>query len=112
SIVVNVYGKRRREAVPVGELSLPSESGGHDVLNAVLVGCGAMSRGWLDALTSQPELRERVALVGLVDLDRSAAERRKSEFGLDAAQTGSDLDAMLAATRPDLLFDVALPASR
>jgi predicted dehydrogenase len=80
------------------------------VLNAVLVGCGAMSKGWLEALTDKP-LRERVKVVGLVDLDRNAAERRKTEFSLDAL-TGTDLDAVLAATNPDLLFDVAVPADR
>jgi predicted dehydrogenase len=70
-----------------------------------------MSKGWLEALTDKP-LRERVKVVGLVDLDRNAAERRKTEFSLSDAQIGSDLDAMLAATTPDLLFDVAVPADR
>ena len=82
------------------------------MLNAVLVGCGAMSKGWLDALTGQPSLRERVTITGLADLDRSAAERRKAEFSLSDAQVGTDLDAMLTATKPDLVFDVALPSTR
>ncbi|MEO7223373.1 MAG: Gfo/Idh/MocA family oxidoreductase, partial [Devosia sp.] len=82
------------------------------MLNAVLVGCGAMSKGWLEALTEEPSLRERVAIVGLVDIDRSAAERRRAEFSLTGAQTGSDLKVMLTATKPDLLFDVAVPATR
>jgi predicted dehydrogenase len=71
-----------------------------------------MSKGWLEALTTDPHLRDRVAIVGLVDLDRSAAQRRKAEFALDHAQVGTDLEAMLAATKPDLLFDVAVPADR
>jgi predicted dehydrogenase len=70
-----------------------------------------MSKGWLEALTDKP-LRERVKVVGLVDLDLTAAERRKTEFSLADAQIGTDLDAMLAATKPDLLFDVAVPADR
>jgi predicted dehydrogenase len=70
-----------------------------------------MSKGWLEALTDKP-LRESVKVVGLVDLDRAAAERRKTEFSLADAQIGTDLDAMLAATKPDLLFDVAVPADR
>jgi predicted dehydrogenase len=82
------------------------------VLNAVLVGCGAMSKGWLEALTGQPSLRDRVAIAGLVDIDRSAAQRRRSEFSLAGAEVGTDLEAMLAATRPDLLFDVAVPDTR
>ncbi len=82
------------------------------MLNAVLVGCGAMSKGWLEALTEQPSLRDRVAIAGLVDIDQGAAERRRAEFSLSDAEVGTDLEAMLAATKPDLLFDVAVPASR
>jgi predicted dehydrogenase len=70
-----------------------------------------MAKGWLKALADAPELKGRVEVVGLVDLDRAAAERLKSEFGL-SAQTGTDLDAMLTATRPDLLFDVVVPSAR
>lgn len=71
-----------------------------------------MSKGWLEALTAQPSLRERVRITGLVDLDRSAAERRKAEFALTDAAIGTDLEAMLTAAKPDLLFDVALPSTR
>jgi predicted dehydrogenase len=52
-----------------------------------------------------------VEVVGLVDIDRAAAERLKAEFSL-AAQTGTDLDAMLTATKPELLFDVVVPSAR
>ena len=91
-----------------------AERAGEDyaVLKAVLVGCGAMSKGWLEALTGLPHLRERVAIVGLVDLDRSAAERRQAEFSLTDARTGTDLNAMLADVKPDLLFDIAVPSDR
>jgi predicted dehydrogenase len=82
------------------------------VLNAVLVGCGAMSKGWLEALTGQPSLRDRVAIAGLVDIDQSAAERRRAEFLLPGAEVGTDLEAMLARTNADLVFDVALPQTR
>lgn len=82
------------------------------MLNAVLVGCGAMSKGWLEALTGQPSLRDRVAIAGLVDIDLGAAERRRAEFSLPDAEVGTDLEAMLAATKPDLLFDIALPSTR
>ena len=81
-------------------------------MNAVLVGCGAMSKGWLEALTGQPSLRDRVAIAGLVDIDQSAAERRRSEFLLSGAEVGTDLEAMLARTKPDVVFDVALPSTR
>ncbi|RYE11000.1 MAG: Gfo/Idh/MocA family oxidoreductase [Hyphomicrobiales bacterium] len=71
-----------------------------------------MSKGWLDALTGHPLLRGRVAVIGLVDIDLSAAERRRADYALNDAGTGSDLDAMLTKTRPDLVFDIALPSTR
>jgi len=79
---------------------------------AVLVGCGAMAKGWLKALAETPELEGRVMLVGLVDIDLAAAEKLKAEFGLAAAATGTSLDAMLTATKADLVFDVVIPAAR
>jgi predicted dehydrogenase len=70
-----------------------------------------MAKGWLKALAEAPELKGRVEMVGLVDIDRAAADRLKAEFGLTAA-TSTDLDAMLATTKPDLLFDVVIPSAR
>ena len=81
------------------------------MFSAVLAGCGSMAKGWLKALAEAPELKGRVEVVGLVDIDRAAAERLKAEFSL-AAQTGTDLDAMLTATKPELLFDVVVPSAR
>lgn len=82
------------------------------MFRAVLVGCGSMAKGWLRALSEAPELRDRVQVVGLVDLDLAAAERLRQEFNLDTAATGTDLDRMLGATKPDLLFDVVVPQAR
>ena len=79
---------------------------------AVLAGCGAMSKGWLAALADHPLLQGRVRLVGLVDLDRATAEARAQEFGLSDVLIGTDLDAVLTQTQPDLLFDVVIPAAR
>lgn len=69
-----------------------------------------MSKGWLEAVAS-PDLRDRVTIVGLCDVDLAAAERRRDEFGL-TAQVSTDLEALLTATRPDLVFDVVVPAAR
>jgi predicted dehydrogenase len=77
---------------------------------AVLAGCGAMSRGWLEALTASP-LKDRVTVVGLVDVDRAAAERRNAEFDLQA-DVDTDLAGLLDRTRPDMLFDVVPPGVR
>lgn len=78
----------------------------------VLCGCGAMAKGWLKALRDTPALRQGVSVVGLVDLDRAAADALAAEFGLEDAATGTDLDAMLSATRPDILFDIVVPEAR
>jgi predicted dehydrogenase len=82
------------------------------VFRAVLTGCGSMAKGWLRALAEAPELKGRVEIVGFVDIDIAAAERLRNEFGPPGAVTGSDLDAMLSATTPDLLFDVVVPSAR
>lgn len=79
---------------------------------AVLAGCGAMSKGWLNALTEHPLLKGRVRVVGLVDLDRATAEARAAEFSLSNVVIGTDLDAVLTQTKPDLLFDVVVPNAR
>lgn len=71
-----------------------------------------MSKGWLSAVSEHPLLKGRVEVVGLVDLDRTTAEARAAEFGLEHAVIGTDLDAVLSQTRPDLLFDVVIPAAR
>ncbi|PYE43061.1 putative dehydrogenase [Rhizobium sp. PP-F2F-G20b] len=79
---------------------------------AVLCGCGAMAKGWLRALAGDPLLKSRVEIVGLVDLDRATAEALAQEFGLTDAAIGTDLPAMLETTRPQLVFDVVIPAAR
>lgn len=76
-----------------------------DKLKVVLVGCGGMSRAWLKTAT---EL-EGVEIAGLVDIVEDAAKARRDEFGIAGAQTGSDLEAMLKAVKPDIVFDVTIP---
>jgi predicted dehydrogenase len=70
-----------------------------------------MAATWVQAL-QEPALRGRIELVGLVDIDLSAAERLRDEFGLTGATAGNDLDAMLSDMRPELVFDVAVPSAR
>ena len=82
------------------------------VYRAVLAGCGSMAKGWLKALNDAPELKGRVQVVGLVDLNLTAAEALRQEFGLTTAATGTDLERMLSVTKPDLLFDVVVPSAR
>jgi predicted dehydrogenase len=53
-----------------------------------------------------------VRLVGLADLHRSSAERRKAEYQLDDAQTGDDVPSMLKELGPDVVFDCTVPEAR
>ena len=78
------------------------------MLTVVLVGCGAMSRAWLEAVRKLESLR----LVGLVDIDVIRAEGRARDYGLTGAAVGPDLAAILSATKPDIVFDVAVPQAR
>ena len=71
-----------------------------------------MARGWVKALTEQPALMGRVNLVGLVDVHLPAAQGLRDAFALTGVTLGTDLAAVLAATKPDLLFDVVIPAAR
>ncbi|RJT41798.1 gfo/Idh/MocA family oxidoreductase [Mesorhizobium waimense] len=78
------------------------------MMNVVLVGCGAMSKHWLDAVRQIDGL----AIVGLVDLDAKRAKARAHEYELTSAVIGTSLDAVLDRTKPDAVFDVVVPAAR
>jgi predicted dehydrogenase len=70
-----------------------------------------MGARWAAALAASP-LRERVSLVGLVDIDLGTAERVRQDVGLTDAAVSTSLADILAQTRPDIVFDVALPSTR
>ncbi|HTH99618.1 MAG TPA: Gfo/Idh/MocA family oxidoreductase [Acidisoma sp.] len=76
-------------------------------LRAVLAGCGAMSAGWIDAAKQLPDL----SIDGFVDLDPARAEAAAARWGRPA-RIGADAAVMIDALRPDILFDVAVPAAR
>ncbi len=77
-------------------------------LRASLIGCGAMSRAWLEAAAGVGGLE----IVGLADLDPARARARAAEFGLNDAFVASDIETLLAKTQPDILFDVVVPTAR
>ena len=77
-------------------------------LRVVAAGCGRMSTNFLKAALETGE----VEIVGLVDPEPGRAEERRTELGLDAANVGPDLRAMLGTTRPDAVFDIVVPAVR
>ena len=74
-------------------------------ISAVLAGCGGISRAWLDAIRGIPDVR----MVGFVDIREEAARARAEEFGWHDAVVADDLQAVLAATRPDVVFDCTVP---
>lgn len=78
------------------------------MLRAVLVGCGLMSRAWLEAVREV----EGLEIVGLVDIDVARANSRAAEFGLGAVVVGADAASVIDETRPDIVFDVVVPDAR
>jgi predicted dehydrogenase len=76
-----------------------------NTLKAVLVGCGGISRTWLRGI----QTLEGLEIVALVDLVEDAARQRADEFGLAQARIGTNLDAILRATQPDIVFNCTVP---
>ena len=70
----------------------------------VLAGCGGVCGSWMT-----PAVRERIELVGLVDLLPAAAEQRRADFNAPDALCGTELKAMLRAVDPDVVFDCTVP---
>jgi predicted dehydrogenase len=77
-------------------------------LKAAIVGCGAMSRAWLQAAAKIPDLR----IVGLADLNVDRAKGRVAEFSLEDVVVASDVHALIARTNADVLFDIVVPSAR
>jgi predicted dehydrogenase len=76
-----------------------------DQLKAILVGCGSITKMWLDALRDIPQ----VHLVGLIDVREDAARARAEEYGLSSAFVGTEIEAALRRLRPDIVFDCTVP---
>src|SRR5689334_15955337 len=72
---------------------------------ALLVGAGAMGRGWGRTLRDTPD----VTLAGWVDTRPGIAAEAAAEVGLTPAYLGPDLDAAIAESHPDFVLDVTPP---
>ena len=70
----------------------------------LLVGCGGISRLWLEPLKTLSHAK----LVGLVDVVEANARVRAEEFKFDVP-VGTNLDTMLTQTQPDIVFDCTIP---
>lgn len=77
-------------------------------MRAALIGCGEMSRAWLAAAAKLDDIE----IVGLADLDEGRARSRAAEFGHGDVVIANDIETLLARSRPDMLFDVVVPAAR
>ncbi len=74
-------------------------------IHAVLVGCGGISNAWLNANQRIEELE----IVGLVDLNKDAAEKQKAKYQLDNAIVGRQMEAIIEEVKPDVVFDCTIP---
>ena len=73
----------------------------------VQVGCGAMSKAWIDIAKTRDDLE----IVGLVDLDRAAAERVAHRHELPESVVFDSLQEALAIASPDIVFDITVPSA-
>jgi predicted dehydrogenase len=74
-------------------------------LTAVMAGCGGISRAWLDAIRTIPDLQ----MVGFVDINEEAARARAGQYEWNDAAIGTDLAEVLGRTNPDVVFDCTVP---
>ena len=72
---------------------------------AILVGCGGISGAW----TGSNNVKKRVDIVGFVDINKKAAVARAADSGSASAIAGTDLQTMIKATSPDVVFDCTVP---
>jgi predicted dehydrogenase len=72
---------------------------------ALLVGAGYMGRIWGGTLAVHPDVR----LAGWVDVRPGVAEEAAAGLACGPLHTGTDLDAAIAAVRPDFVVDVTSP---
>ncbi|MFF2031320.1 Gfo/Idh/MocA family protein [Arthrobacter sp. NPDC058192] len=76
-------------------------------IRVVLIGAGLMGKKWISALTACPD----VELVGLVDLNLTAAEAALREAGLEHLVTGRSLTEVAAATAAQAVVNVTVPVA-
>ena len=72
----------------------------------VLVGCGSITKAWLNAC--QQHFAKRIELVGFVDINPDAARVRAAEYA-PQAWTGASLAEALVTLKPDVVFNCTIP---
>jgi predicted dehydrogenase len=74
-------------------------------LRIVLVGCGGISKTWLDAIRNIPD----ITMVGFVDLYKDLAQQRARDYGWNEAVVDTNLGNVLDRTSPDAVFNCTVP---
>ena len=77
----------------------------HSAFKVLLAGCGGMGHHWLTLAAGF----ERLRIVGLVDVQREAAEALAAKHGLPASIAFTDLAEAIDATGADVVFDTSSP---
>ncbi|MEQ7125075.1 Gfo/Idh/MocA family oxidoreductase [Actinopolymorpha sp. B11F2] len=90
---------------PASGSSGTNSSGDNAPLRAILVGVGAMGRGWLRNLQAADD----VELVGVADLDVTAAKTALDEAGLSGVPVAGTLEELVDETAADFVVDVTIP---
>jgi predicted dehydrogenase len=70
-------------------------------VKAVLVGCGSVSRTWLDAIKGMREVK----IIGLIDIVEKNALTLAAEYDLGQAVISTDFSDLLARAQPDVVFN-------
>src|SRR5690606_32033030 len=76
-------------------------------VKVVVVGCGSMANAWVKIAKAAPGTQ----IVGLVDMRRAAAEAMAAKYDLPSSVLFDTLKQAIAATQPDAVFDVTIPAA-
>lgn len=76
-------------------------------MRAVMAGCGGITNAWFNGMKNL----DGIEIVGLVDLNREAAEAKREQQGLSGAIIGTDLAGVIKKTGADTVFDCTLPAA-
>jgi predicted dehydrogenase len=74
-------------------------------MKIVMVGCGNMSRVWLNTVVAMPD----VEVVGLVDIIEEVARTRAAGYHLHNALIGTDLSDILERSAPDIVLNCTIP---
>jgi predicted dehydrogenase len=74
-------------------------------VRAILVGCGGMSRRWVEV----SKVHAGLELTGFVDMNEVAARSRAADYGTEDVVIGTDLEEVISRTKPDVVFDCTVP---